>query len=114
MVKVRNTCLSQLYPSYERAGATGPTPIDREWYISITPNAASSAARDAIIWTPIICNAIQLFGPALTCGELRPDLMVHMHEQCILNQVGGGTGDHVINLKTQSFQSKLGASGEDG
>ena len=56
----------------------------------------------AIIWTR-----------PLNCGELRPDLTVHMHEQCILNQVGGGTGDHVISLKTKSFQSKLGASGED-
>ena len=82
-------CLNhiRLLPNVANMQARESAIIDTEWYISITPSAACCATRGAII-----CNAMQLFGPALTCGELRPDLTVHMHEQCILNQVGGGTG----------------------
>ena len=46
---------------------------------------------------------MQLFGPALPCGELRPDLAVHMHVQCILNQDDGGA--LIFNMETEYFQS---------
>ena len=46
---------------------------------------------------------MQLFGPALPCGELRPDLAVHMHVQCILNQ--DDSGAWIFNMKTKYFQS---------
>ena len=78
---------------------------------------AQCCSSAAIIWTcnylPLsaiicnylqcnaICNAMQLFGPALPCGELRPDLAVHMHVQCILNQDDVDGGAWIFNMKTK-------------
>ena len=93
-----------------------------QWCVSITPNAVQAPQEvqlfgPAIIYKAVrlfamqcnylqwnaICNAVQLFGPALPCGELRPDLAVHMNVQCILNQDDGGAS--IFSMKTKYFQS---------